>query len=73
MSTNKIVLYKAAWHPVNNEGIVRIQLEGGESRKWTGKDPAEFVAILQILSGDNDPFFSDDGWIATGPESPGTW
>jgi len=73
MSTNKISRYEAAWHPVKNEGVVRIQLDGGESRKWTGKDPAEFVAILQLLRGDDDPFLTEDGWIATGPEAPGKW
>ena len=71
MASTRILKYKAAWHPKNNEGLIRLRLEGGETRKWTGKDPAEFAAILTILQGDDDPFLTEDGWVATGTEDPG--
>ncbi len=65
-----IKTYVSSWHPKNNKGIIKLKLENDKTVTWHGKDPAEFSAILSILSSAEEPFVTKDGWISTGKEEP---
>lgn len=71
MAAIKITQYRAGWHAENNRGVIEMRLEGDRKKMWRGDSAAEFLAILQILQGDDDPRLTDKGWIATGKEVPG--
>ena len=70
MSSKKIDKYISSWHPKNNKGIIKLKLDSGKTVTWKGSDPAEFTALLSILSSSKDPFVTKNGWISTGSEEP---
>ena len=54
----KIEKYTAAWHPGQDKGHIRLELENGQIKTWTG-DAFEFCAQLSILQGENIAFLNN--------------
>lgn len=69
--TKKVTKYDAGRHPNRNQGRVKLLFADGSKSILNIKDPAEFNVILQLLSMDDSPFVTSNGWLATGPEEPG--
>jgi hypothetical protein len=66
----RIIAYQIAWHPQQNVGDIRLQLENGTWRRLQAVSAEAFAAITRIL--DDEPvMLSPNGWIHTGPEAPG--
>jgi len=72
MASEPITKYRAAWHPKDRTGAIVVSNSKKLSEQMTfdSQSAAEFLAVLQILQGDDDPYW-DDGWIRTGKEAPG--
>lgn len=72
MSSEPITKYRAAWHQKNRTGAIVVSNSKrlAEEMTFDADSAAEFLAVLQILQGDDDPYW-EDGWIRTGKEQPG--
>ena len=73
MASEKIIEYKAYWDTGNNRGVIYLRTDQRDSPtplKFTESRSGEFCAVLQILQGDDDPYFQN-GIVGTGVETPG--
>lgn len=72
MASEPITKYRAAWHQQDRTGaiVVSNSKKLSEHMTFDAGSASEFLAVLQILQGDDDPYW-DDGWIRTGKEKPG--
>ena len=71
LMTKPIVRYAAGWHSARNQGRIKTWFSPTDAHTWNYDNPAEFAAVLMMLQGDDDPFVTESGAIATGPEDPG--
>ena len=63
-----ITKFRAGWNPHSNRGQILFQSSAGENRTLNFDNPAEFGAVLQILS-TADKVGVDQNWtIWTGTE-----
>ena len=69
--TKPIVKYAVGWHPARNQGRINTWFSATDAHTSNYDNLAEFVAVMMILQGDDDPFVTDSGAIPTGPEDPG--
>ncbi len=72
MASDPITKYRAAWHQKDRVGAIVVSNDKKllEEMKFDSQSSGEFLAVLQILQGDDDPYW-DDGWIRTGKAKPG--
>ena len=65
--------YAAVWHSAANKGAIKTWFSPTGVHTWKYDNPAEFAAVLMILQGDDDPYATSAGHIATGPQIPGMY
>lgn len=72
MASEPITEYRAAWNQKNRTGAISVSNSKklDEEMTFDSQSASEFLAVLQILQGDDDPYW-DNGWIHTGKELPG--
>jgi hypothetical protein len=63
--------YRAAWNPGTKSGIIFFRSTERNNMRLEFHDPAEFSAVLAILTTSDDARINDDGTIQTGAEEVG--
>ena len=64
----EIVKFRAGWNAGRNQGWIVIRSSSGDSRKLDFDNPAEFGAVLQILTTSEQAFVDNQGTIWSGAE-----
>lgn len=65
-----VTKFRAGWNPQQNRGRIRFGSDDGRTMNLDLDNPAEFTAILTILSSSEEVTF-EDGILSTGTEDVG--
>ena len=68
----RILSYVIAWHPQKNQARVLLKVEGLEEQVKVPVESAHEVAALAAILRHPSACVSEDGWIGTGWEDPGS-